>query len=329
MESSIVTPETSESKSLECKYCNTVFKARNGLSQHLRTIRACIDKQEKDGIKVKTKFHTCESCKKEFSSSSTYKYHVNHCKEKIRLLYEKEKAKNEQLLSFQEKIYHEIHSLKNKVDKIATPVATTTNIANNTINSNNTTNHITIQNWMTEERVMEIFRKSLTNVNQLNPKELASFTVNHLVNGADRPLYLCTDPSRQRMVYFDGSGNEMVDENCKTLIDHVMQAKPYVSEIVQDHIMYESKEEIEKVKPLHDTFSNLQRNRTYKIELSKQLPRTVERARTSLPSRSPTEDKGVDWDINDKLKEDEPQVEQRRYYEEDNLDFFPAEAEDD
>ena len=313
-----------EKKIISCIYCESVFKARNGLLQHLRTVRACVEKQEKEGIKVKTKFHTCESCNKQFSSSSTFKYHVNHCKEKIRLLYEAEKAEKEKLLTFQEKIYNELHLLKKEVEKITSTPSSTSTI-NNT-NSNNTihnTNNITIQNWMTEERIIDIFKKSLIDIQQLNPKELASFTVNHLVNGKDRPLYLCTDPSRQRMVYFDGSGNEMVDENCKTLIERVMQAKPFVNEFVQDHILNETKEKIEKIKPLHDTFSSLQQNRTYKIELSKQLPRTVESARTTKELM--VEENGVDWDINDKKELEQEQV---LYRTEDNWDFFEREEEE-
>ena len=341
-----------------CTYCEKMFSSRSSLINHLRTVETCIAKQEANGIKVKKYEMTCEGCKKPFKSSSTFKYHLQICKVRFQQILEAERAEKESLKKQIElerldkevlKLRVEEHDRKfeeilEKMDaKPSIPAATITNTNSNNHmkNSHNTTNNnITIQNWMTEERILEIFQKNFKRIEQLNPKDLAHFTVNHLVNGADRPLYLCTDPSRQRMVYFDGSGNEQVDESCKTLIEKVLQAKPYLDEIIQDDIVDKTQEEIDKVKPYHDAFSNLQQSRNYKLELSKQLPRTVESARKPKRVAKPEPDgdgweNGVDWKINEKMKKQEntAETERKKWIEEtENHDvwgFFPTQTEED
>ena len=335
-----------------CKYCQYPFKSKSGMNQHLKTNDKCIEKQKQDGILVEKKCHVCDGCEKEFVSSTTFKYHLNVCKKLLAHSIQQQAkevfdSQQEVLKTQLEAQQKKLEVLEQELHKIATtkPSHSTTNNRNSHNVTNNNNNNITIHNWMTEEKVMEIFQKNFQRLDQLNPKELANFTVNHLVNGLDRPLYLCTDPSRQRMVYFDGSGNEQVDESCKTLIDKVMQAKPFVDEIIQDDIVDKTEEEIVKVKPFHDAFANLQQSRNYKLELSKQLPRTVESARKQKRVHKPEPDgdgweNGVDWKINEKLRKKDTNAnaaaaaaeERKRVIEEtENHDvwgFFPQQTDD-
>ena len=333
-----------------CPYCQVQFRAKNGLTQHLRTVKACIAAQQADGLNIKVREYVCDACNKSLTSKSSMDYHLRVCKVRAQQLLEAERAEKEAERAEKEalmvRLEHydsKLEQLQEKVQELETkPTASkiTNNNMKNSHNTNTTNNHITIQNWMTEDRVMEIFQKNFKRIEQLNPKELAHFTVNHLVNGQDRPLYLCTDPSRQRMVYFDGSGNEQVDESCKTLIEKVLQAKPFVDEIIQDDIVDKTEEEIVKVKPYHDAFSNLQQSRNYKLELSKQLPRTVESARKPKRTAAPPPDgdgweNGVDWKINDKMKPkpDTSETDRKKQIEEtENHDvwgFFPVNADDE
>ena len=166
---------------------------------------------------------------------------------------------------------------------------------------------------MTEDRIMEIFNKHLS-TRQLEARELAIFTMTHLVNGQDRPIYLCTDPSRQRMVFFDISGNEQVDENCKILIDKVMMGKPYVKDLIQDEIIDNTESEIERLKPLYKGFKDLHKNRDYKLELSKRLPRTKESARnvTTKKDNDDDDDSDIEWDINERLQREKNEHEHKK-----------------
>jgi len=314
-----------------CNFCKGEFRTRSGLFQHQRTVAYCVSEQERLGIVIKRKKdHSCENCNKKFTANSSLKYHLNICKKK--LVKDIEDEKNALLVKVNEHD-KELKELYKKVEELQSKGNTTHhNTTNNNTTNNNTTNHnnITIQNWMTEERVMEIFRKYSKGVDDLSPKKLAAFTANHLVNGVDRPMYLCTDPSRQRMVYFDESGNKHVDNNCSMLIKHIMQAKPFVDQVVQDYITYETQEEIERVKPFHSTFYNLHQSRNYKMELSRQLPQTEEIALIQPSSKLVIEESGVDWDINEKIREKE-EAENRVEVSDrcDNPDFFYQEDPDD
>ena len=66
-----------------------------------------------EGIKVKTKFHPCSWCNKSFSSTSTFKYHVEHCKEKSKILYQQEKKTKEALLEENEALHDECKKKEN------------------------------------------------------------------------------------------------------------------------------------------------------------------------------------------------------------------------
>lgn len=275
---------TSEAKKFVCNFCDSVFTRKHTMLYHQITAQKCLVLQENKGKLINKKIFLCtnKECKKEFSSRSASKYHIARCL-----------IKNEQNeLKLQVKLLQE--EMK-KINNITT-------INNTTNNDNrNTVNNITINQWMTEERVLDIFHKNFS-TRQLEAKELAQFTMNHLVNGKDRPIYLCTDPSRQRMVFLDCNGNEQVDENCNVLINKVMTAKPYVTELVQDEIIDNTKEEIDRLKPLYKDFTNLHKNRDYKLELSKGLPRTKENARLIIPK--PNQDDDIEWDINERLEKE-------------------------
>ena len=320
----------SSEEGFSCEYCSKKFTRLHTMKRHQSTVSHCIDIQNGLGKVVKQieYFCTYESCRKKLSSPSAFHYHIQHCK------MNKDSVKGKQLLEHSlmkaqlDELKKEIKAIKESASLPSTINNTTNNNTINTTNNTNTTNNnITIQNWMTEERVIGIFKKYLTGVDDLSPKSLATLTANHLVNGKDKPLYWCTDPSRQRMVYVDSDGNKQVDESCKLLIEHVLKAKPFVNQVVQKHIIYEPQEEIDRVKPLHETFFNLHQNRNYKIELSRQLPRSSESARKlHVPDMDTTN--GVDWYINDTVKDTEESLSEKTMVHQQAGDFFSQEDED-
>lgn len=299
-------------KSLTCEYCNKIFSRHNVMITHQLTVKKCIELQKNQGKVPEIKEYVCKNdyCRKSFQSSSAVVYHMERCK-----------MTNEQIsmqLQMQQ-LKEEVQQLKNAT------IHNTTNTTNShNTNSHNTVNNITINQWMTEERILQIFNKHFS-TRQLEAKELAQFTMTHLVNGEDKPIYLCTDPSRQRMVFFDGSGNEQVDENCKVLIDKMMQAKRYVKDLIQDEIIDNTVDEIERLKPLYSGFVDLHKNRDYKLELSKGLPRTRESANRNITFRTnPDNEDDIEWDINERLQREREQEFPREEIEtsEDPFGFF-------
>lgn len=303
----------STDKIFECEHCHKIFARHANMVLHKRTVKKCIDLQIEQGITPQIKDFNCPNdCGKIFKSHSALNYHTKRCN-----------VKEQELLQLQmQQLKEEVQQLKN------TTVNNISNAHNTTNSHNNTVNHITINQWMTEERILDIFNKHFS-TRQLEPKELAQFTMTHLVNGQDKPVYLCTDPSRQRMVFFDGSGNEQVDENCKILIDKMMQAKPYVKDLIQDEIVDNTVSEIERLKPLYNGFTNLHKNRDYKLELSKGLPRTTESARRNIVFKTnPDDEDEIEWDINERLQREREEREHttrppnEEHAEEDAFGFF-------
>lgn len=87
-----------------CSYCQSQYKTRSALMMHLRTSDDCIKKQEDDGITVKRYIMECESCHKQFKSSSSFKYHLGVCKFKLEKRLESECAEKEALKLLVEEI---------------------------------------------------------------------------------------------------------------------------------------------------------------------------------------------------------------------------------
>lgn len=262
---------------------------RCSLLKHQKTVKSCILLQEQQGTESKKKNFSCSLCSKDLSSKHALKYHENSCKIKKK---NKESEINE--------LKQCVVELKSKFDLLSTTTSNTTNTTNNNTmnNSNNTTNNISIVNYMTEERVLQIFKDHFGK-NDLPEKKLADFTCKWFLSGGeDKPMYLCTDPSRKRFVFMDKDGEEVVDKNCSTLIGLLFQAKPYVKDLIQDEIIDQSEPEILLLKDQYKDFLNLEADGTeYKLQLCRRLP--AKTTTTSNPTSSVDE---IDWDINDKIK---------------------------
>lgn len=282
---------------MECTYCHKILSHRSALIKHQKTVKMCIELQKELGLEIVKKDFLCSFCKKDFSSNHSLKYHFDHvCK-----------TKKEHELSEMNQLSKSFVELKNKVETMESKINTNTNTTSNTTNttnnntmnnSNNTTNNISIVNYMTEERVLQIFKDHFGK-NDLPEKKLADFTCKWFLSGGeDKPMYLCTDPSRKRFVFMDKDGEEVVDKNCSTLIGLLFQAKPYVKDLIQDEIIDQSEPEILLLKDQYKDFLNLEADGTeYKLQLCRRLP--AKTTTTSNPTSSVDE---IDWDINDKIK---------------------------
>ena len=187
---------------MECIYCHKIFSGKPTLVKHQRSTKKCLEIQQTLGVEIKKLSYSCKICNKEITSNNGLSYHENKCKKK-----------SVDLQQTVIQLKKEVDELKSNQNLILNN--TTNNTTNNTLNNtlNNTTNNtnISIINYMTEERVLQIFKDHFQ-VKDLPQKELGKFTIKHILSGEDKPVYKCTDLSRKCCVYIDQSGNEIVDK---------------------------------------------------------------------------------------------------------------------
>jgi hypothetical protein len=243
-----------------CQFCNKKFSGKTTLIKHQRTVKSCLTLQEKSGHSTNKLIYKCSFCNKELSSNHGYDYHIKICsikkdtesksKEEEFKIKEELRIKTERIKELEDKLYK--HEIEHK------NINNTINTIN--MNSNNTHNtNISIINYMTEERVLQIFKDHFQ-LKDLEQSRLGIFTVKHMLTGDDKPVYKCTDLSRKICVYIDSSGNETVDKNMKVLIDLLHQANPYIKELIQDDIIDQEQDVITTLRSEYKDYINLETN---------------------------------------------------------------------
>ena len=279
-----------------CEFCKKAFKTAYTLKTHQTTAKTCIRLQQELGVaNLVNKRVSCSYCNKQLTSKSKLDSHLMICLKKQQ--HDLIEAKNQDRFELLQK---ELNKLEEQLQNIQS----STNNSNNVTNSHNTlttNNNISIVNYMTEDRVLQIFRDHF-NKNDLPEKKLADFTYKWFLKGVDKPVYLCTDPTRKRFVFMDQDGKEVVDRNCSTLISLLYQAQPYIKDLVQDEIIDQEQNEIDLIKDQYKAFLNLEQDGTdYKLELAKRLPASIQ----AMMQKGPPKD-DIDWDINKKLNPPQP-----------------------
>jgi hypothetical protein len=170
---------------------------------------------------------------------------------------------------------------------------------------------------MTEERVLQIFKDHFGR-NDLPEKKLADFTCKWFLSGNDKPMYLCTDPTRKRFVFVDQHGTEIVDKNCSTLINLLFQARPYVKDLIQDEIIDQTEDEITSIKDQYKAFLNLEADgMEYKLQLCRRLPSKIHSTSKDIPEDD------IDWDINEKIKHSREPLIKTKYHSNEIEDTDP------
>lgn len=245
---------------VECKYCKTTFSDKSSLNRHLKN--SC--NKNKD----QKEFYECEFCKKKLTRSYSLKGHYIICKFKL-------KQENKE------------------------KVITTVNNINNNINNNN----ITIQNNnygsilnLSNKTISESFKnysiKDLLADN--NQSNLADITMNNLLLGEDKPIYLCKDRSRNKFTYTDEKNEEKEDPNAimlRTLI--YKEFKPILKKLYKDELIAlnielarclrlddsnaisSSREDIKNLEESFEKINILKDGDDYIYQLSKCLPSSI------------------------------------------------------
>ena len=224
----------------------------------------------------------CTHCTKVLSSKYNFTYHLNICK----------KAKISD-------IEDQLHTLKNQFEERLKHLEETKSIApsttNNIVNDHSTNtvnNHVTIHNYMTPERVTEVFDKHYT-IEKLmgGQKALADFIVDQFVAGKDKMVYLCVDRSRKKCCYTTDFQTFHEDVNNDMLLSHMTPA----FRIMKDRVEWSSFEK--KYNPyfekIHGSYDEILAIRTdgipFRTQLCRRLPSTLhekeimDHTQTSLP----------------------------------------------
>lgn len=277
-----------EFQSLTCEFCTRPFKTVSSLNNHQRTNKKCTQIQPETSKTVQ-KFE-CEHCSKNFTSKYRLTYHItNSCKI----------VKNFSALENKVKVLEE--KIKILEEKPTTVNNNSSTITGNTItgNNNNIIN-ISIKDYMTPELVRKTLKEHFNSETLKGGESVfADFTMDHFLNGTDKPIYICCDRSRKKFCYFDGK-NQIEDPNADILTELVSFG---LLEVLQKHYETSLKDLDEKLsenacskditKYFNDQKDNVMSNyfklkklkkdgEDYRNRLSKKLPKTMEEHETLL-----------------------------------------------
>lgn len=201
--------------------------------------------------------------------------------------YEVKRLYEEKIIKQEEKVKQLEDEVKRLKDAQLIPYPTSVhNSSNNktisTTNNdsfNNNNFHISITNYLTEERVTKAFESYDVSTLLGSQKELANFTVDHFLLGKGTPIYLCTDSSRKKFSFRDEQGKIVEDKNCTTLITNIMK---YGIDKIND-ICNSSLENVPKgatkdiLTKKYESIKTVKQNGSeYQSQLGKRLPSTVD-----------------------------------------------------
>jgi hypothetical protein len=97
--------------SFSCEFCKSTFSTKGTLSNHQKTVKYCLDIQQKLNSSFKKEdIYKCEYCNKNFNTKSSYIRHKDTCKEKVI----KENISEKELEINNMKLYYEKETEKQK-----------------------------------------------------------------------------------------------------------------------------------------------------------------------------------------------------------------------
>ena len=229
---------------MECNFCNKIFASKSSLNVHQKTTKYCLKLQGKN----EEKNFECEYCNKIFTVKINLISHYGICKEKElkdkckkreeilikELNKETEKFRKEFEIVLKQK-EEEINELKQKIAELTGRLYTFKDdhdlikeIAkqpkNTTNNNNNTLNISTSLDFDNIDRIKDVIENDF-NINYAinGQKGIANLVKDKLLKDDNgKPLYICTDPSRQIFKYKDSTGEIKKDVEAKKLTEYIV-----------------------------------------------------------------------------------------------------------
>ena len=304
----------------KCEKCDKEFKEKYILNRHQRESKKCINSEKKEFM--------CTFCNKNLSSNQRLETHINICKKK------KKEINNTEL----ENIKKEMSILKKSFEKIKAqsyPYNTTNNITINTTDNSTTNimnNYTPFLQYMTPSVIKETFEQKYT-IKDLSgsQKALANFTSKYFLSGKNKPLYLCTDRSRQHFVFPD-ENRDIEDQNAMILIALISKGfgavkKLYKKQLTELNRKLKKHQEDDNTAMITDTFAAIKKleqnyqqvlstqeeGDNYRAQLSKILPSNVDNRLlidTTLERLEENSDDDIEEKENEKEKEKEKEKRQ-------------------
>ena len=265
---------------MECSYCKKLYSNIYTLKTHQKTTRSCLLLQNQQNIKIDKKSFDCSFCLKEFTTKKRYDYHLTICKVKINKDQLEIKTEIGQLSNeLKEEVKRKDEQIQKLTEQLKQLQQTPTIITNNNTNHNTIHNHVTIFNYMTPERVAEIFQKHYTVDTLLGgQKALANFFVDHFVLGEGKMVYICVDRSRKKICYTTDFVNFKEDTNCETAVKLLGPCFPVIKSLVE---WTEFEKKYNPVQgEIHESFDEILAVRSdgsiFQTQLSRRLPSSLE-----------------------------------------------------
>jgi hypothetical protein len=235
-----------------------------------------------------------------------------------------------------ENIKKEMSILKESFEKMKAqnyPCNTTNNITINA-NDNSTTNimnnYTPFLQYMTPSIIKETFEQKYT-IKDLSgsQKALANFTSKYFLSGKNKPVYLCTDRSRQHFVFPD-ENRDIEDQNAMILIALISKGfgavkRLYKKQLTELNRKLKKHQEDDNMAMITDTFATIKKleqnyqqvlstqeeGDNYRAQLSKILPSNVDNRLLIDTTLERLEDENSDSD-NDNEEEKEKEKEKRQ-----------------
>jgi hypothetical protein len=226
--------QAKEPRKFNCTFCNKYFTANSSLKYHLSI---CKNKPNEELLSIME-----DKIKKEMSS---VKRMVEQSSRKMEYKLEDEIEKLQQSVISKEEHEAEIRikdehnkkleeRIKELEEKVKHPNLINNSNNNNQVNNQVYHNNLTIHNYMTPERVTEIFDKHYTIETLMGgQKALANFVVDQFVAGPDKMVYLCVDRSRKKCMYTTDFQTFHEDVNNEILLSQLTPAMHIIKDKVE------------------------------------------------------------------------------------------------
>jgi hypothetical protein len=292
-----------------CQFCKKNFERKSSLNNHQKTVKSCLQIQERNNVKIDKRLFSCDFCKKELSSKARIKSHVAICK-KNPGNYTSVNAsnditsndttsndisgENEHENDTVKTLKKEVDNLKKEVEKLKQkePSITINNTIDNSVVNNN---YGSIINHITPERISSIFGDyKISDLLESSQKKIANIVYSKCLSGKDSPYYICTDRSRHKFVYTDVENEETEDPNAVILRNLVYAGmspiftKLYKKELKKlkdelarverldiDSVIQEARYDIKELEEAYRKHNIIKNGDEYVSELSKILPTSL------------------------------------------------------
>ena len=198
---------------MECYYCKKIFKNQSSLNNHQKNARYCL-KLRNEQVKF-----NCKYCDKDFSSKYAVVTHGIDCSESYMRI--KEKIEKDIILDKDiqiQKLEDKITKLENKLENIALKAVSRSTYTQN--NDHRTQLQIKIDNLppLTDEHIAKI--SDYLTMDVFNKGIIYGY-VPMIYDYILKDRVICTDYSRQKIVYKDENENIVVDPGMVKLVQKV------------------------------------------------------------------------------------------------------------